>query len=117
MDQDTNTYAHQALTSHDSIRILHLLPGSDNDVIRCSSEEMVLDEAEGRYEAVSYDCGRSYITSTIVCDSAALPVTTNLELGLRTFRLKLYLHFPRVMPTKGICQMQNDHSHDRGTGA
>ncbi|VZI03242.1 unnamed protein product, partial [Fusarium fujikuroi] len=88
MDQDLKAYTHQPLASHDSIRILYLQPGSGDSLIRCTLKEVLLGEAKGKYEAVSYVWGRSDITSTIICNGAALPVTTNLELGLRTFRLE-----------------------------
>ncbi|CCT74743.1 related to heterokaryon incompatibility protein (het-6OR allele) [Fusarium fujikuroi IMI 58289] len=105
MDQDLKAYTHQPLASHDSIRILYLQPGSGDSLIRCTLKEVLLGEAKGKYEAVSYVWGRSDITSTIICNGAALPVTTNLELGLRTFRLE---DRSRYLWADAVCINQKD---------
>ncbi|ENH67237.1 hypothetical protein FOC1_h10017201, partial [Fusarium oxysporum f. sp. cubense race 1] len=88
MDQNAKLNRHQALSSSDSIRILHLRPGSGSETIRSSLEEVLLGETDGRYEAASYVWGCPDITTTVIRDEKPLRVTTNLALGLRAFRLR-----------------------------
>ncbi|EMT71353.1 hypothetical protein FOC4_g10009852 [Fusarium odoratissimum] len=88
MDENAKLNRHQALSSSDSIRILHLRPGSGSETIRFSLEEVLLGETDGRYEAASYVWGCPDITTTAIRDEKPLRVTTNLAFGLRAFRLR-----------------------------
>jgi len=88
IDQNAKLNRLQALSSSDSIRILHLRPGSGSETIRSSLEEVLLGETDGRYEAASYVWGCPDITTTVIRDDKPLRVTTNLALGLRAFRLR-----------------------------
>ncbi|KAJ0130265.1 Uncharacterized protein HZ326_25797 [Fusarium oxysporum f. sp. albedinis] len=85
IDQNAKLNRHQALSSSDSIRILHLRPGSGSETIRFSLEEVLLVETDGRYEAASYVWGCPDIITKVIRDDKPLRVTTNLVLGLPAF--------------------------------
>lgn len=85
IDQNAKLNRHQALSSSDSIRILHLRPGSGSETIRFSLEEVLLVETDGRYEVASYVWGCPDIITKIILDEKPLRVTTNLVLGLPAF--------------------------------
>ncbi|EGU83587.1 hypothetical protein FOXB_05835 [Fusarium oxysporum f. sp. conglutinans Fo5176] len=61
--QNAKLNRHQALSSSDSIRILHLRPGSGSETIRFSLEEVLLVETDDDY-IVAEDCFR------LICDTA-----------------------------------------------
>ncbi|KAM5522286.1 hypothetical protein FOXYSP1_16177 [Fusarium oxysporum f. sp. phaseoli] len=72
MDQNAKLNRHQALSSSDSIRILHLRPGSGSETIRSSLEEVLLGETDGRYEAASDDDIVAEDCFRLICDTARI---------------------------------------------
>lgn len=105
MSQVSDLYRHQALSSLDTIRVLHLQPGSGHGLIHCALQELPLDKVEGKYESISYVWGQQDIRDTIICDGHPLQVTNNLEHALRNFRLK---HESRTLWVDAVCINQED---------
>lgn len=87
--KDEETFRHNPLAPGANIRILALEPSRDfNSDIRCRLIESSLDEARGRYEALSYVWGSQTGDREIYCNDKPYHVTTNCLLALRYLRRK-----------------------------
>ncbi len=69
-----------------SIRVLHLEPGSENDLICCSLQPYRLGDVKGRYDALSYTWGSGHQQQPIVVDGKTLWVQENLWRFLHELR-------------------------------
>jgi ankyrin repeat protein len=80
------TYSGASLdrTRHE-IRLLKILPGNEDDPIRCTLSRAVLDE-QPEYEALSYVWGDPKHRRKILVDGRKTKVTINLEVALRHLR-------------------------------
>ena len=99
------SYPGPPLYSEDSIRLLHLFPGSWKDNIECNLVAVSLD-AQPPYEAISYTWGLSKADATIcVNGQCGFPVTDNVSALLRRLRLS---DRERVLWIDAICINQQD---------
>ncbi|KAH8652592.1 heterokaryon incompatibility protein-domain-containing protein, partial [Tricladium varicosporioides] len=89
------------------IRLLHLLPGTGSEPLRCSLEVAVpFRSATGlSYEAISYAWGDGASTEVIWCDGKRKTITSSLATALRRVRL---VDRTRVLWADGICINQKD---------
>jgi hypothetical protein len=89
-----------------SIRVLHLLPGTDDDIIRCNLAVHSFQEAnETTYEALSYFWGDPNDRLEIYIDDKVLRVTRNLYAALH--RLRSGDH-SRVLWVDAVCINQSN---------
>jgi hypothetical protein len=72
-------------SSPTQIRVLHLLPGSKEDDIRCSLRRVAISQRVP-YEALSYTWGSPGRCHRVECDGSYLLVTSTLQEALRTMR-------------------------------
>jgi hypothetical protein len=82
---DRHTYAE--LTSHDSFRVLELLPGKRDSALCCKIfEARRRDELE--YEAISYTWGAPIFSHSLteVTSGTVIDITENLHDALQVFR-------------------------------
>jgi hypothetical protein len=75
------------------IRVLEILPGSDEDIIQCRLHVVSLDDSEYQmptvpYSALSYTWGDDMIDRRVFVDGKAISVKPNLEAALLEFRRK-----------------------------
>ncbi|KAH7372105.1 heterokaryon incompatibility protein-domain-containing protein, partial [Cadophora sp. MPI-SDFR-AT-0126] len=88
--QHQDTFKHTPLAPGNNIRLLALEPSRDfNSDIRCRLTEPSLNEARGRYEALSYVWGSQTFDHKIICNDSPFYVTTNCMLALRYLRKKV----------------------------
>ncbi|KAG4435709.1 hypothetical protein IFR05_008795 [Cadophora sp. M221] len=86
------------------IRVLELLPGSEEQPIHCLlSIEHLWDDP--RYEALSYAWGSSVETKPIQLNKTSFEITPNLEVALRHLR---YEQDSRRLWVDALCINQND---------
>ncbi|KAJ4301345.1 hypothetical protein N0V90_003437 [Kalmusia sp. IMI 367209] len=83
MDQ----FEYKILPSEYHIRIIELLPGAIEDVIRCNLTTELRHHAQKSYDAISYVWGEAK-DDEIICCQRSMRVTTNLANALRTIRAK-----------------------------
>ncbi|KAF2854498.1 HET-domain-containing protein [Plenodomus tracheiphilus IPT5] len=70
-----------------NIRVLELLPGYPNEIIRCHLIDISLENEETLpYEALSYVWGDPKVTETILVDGHVCSITVNLAHALRRLR-------------------------------
>ncbi|KAF2493461.1 HET-domain-containing protein [Lophium mytilinum] len=69
------------------IRLVHLLPGTKDDPIKCILQLVSLDD-KPVYQTLSYVWGDKDITANIQLDAKPFAVTTNLHAALRRLRQK-----------------------------
>ena len=104
----SQVYEHSQLTSRTSIRLVRLLAGARNDIIRCEID-MADIENDLAYEAVSYVWGASEHKPSIQisCErgDSELEIPKNLEGALRRFR---HPTSTRTLWTDSICINQSD---------
>ena len=101
----TQTYQYLPLKHDRDIRLLYLLPGSDEAPLSCSIRIVSLSEPPV-YEAVSYTWGEPIFSAAIECFSKGqLPITENLSAALLHLRLVDRL---RVLWVDAICINQQD---------
>ncbi|KFA56211.1 hypothetical protein S40293_00043 [Stachybotrys chartarum IBT 40293] len=82
-------HRHSPLRSHDSIRLLDLLPSQDrNAVVRCTLRQISLAKARSRYDALSYVWGAREGSRPILCDGEPLLVTSNCYDAMLRLRRK-----------------------------
>lgn len=86
-------------------RLLHLLPGSGRDVIRCRLVGSSLDQESSKYEALSYVWGDNSVRTPILIDGAKLRIGNNLRHALLDLRLP---NATRVIWADAICINQED---------
>ncbi|KIN03451.1 hypothetical protein OIDMADRAFT_117045, partial [Oidiodendron maius Zn] len=96
------------LPTADSIRLLRLAPGSNDDHITCELEIFSLNKAP-TYEALSYVWGNPQPAASILNRGLAQTVTPNLEKALRRLRQP---DRERVIWADAICINQED-IHER----
>ena len=101
----TQAYQYAPLKHDSDIRLLYLLPGSDNAPLSCSLRIVSLS-ALPVYEAISYTWGEPIFSASIDCFSKGqLPITENLSKAL--FHLRLGDRI-RVLWVDAICINQQD---------
>ena len=101
----TQTYRYSPLKHEHDIRLLYLLPGSNEAPLSCSLRIVSLSEIPD-YEAVSYTWGEPIFSASIECSSKGhLPITENLSKAL--FHLRL-ANRSRVLWIDAICINQQD---------
>lgn len=101
----TRTYRYSPLKHDHDIRLLYLLPGSDEAPLSCSLRIVSLSEPP-EYEAVSYTWGEPVFSASIACFSKGqLLITENLSKALFHLRLANRL---RVLWFDAICINQQD---------
>ncbi|KAF2147007.1 uncharacterized protein K452DRAFT_218122, partial [Aplosporella prunicola CBS 121167] len=95
------TYQYEPLPGTDQkhIRLLQLLPGCEEDPVRCSIQAEHIDNVP-RYEAVSYVWGDRSDTAEVLCHGMPLSVPANLVDALQRFRKKTD---PRMLWADAIC--------------
>ncbi|KAK5710073.1 hypothetical protein LTR17_019186 [Elasticomyces elasticus] len=87
-----------------SIRLLELLPGTNDDQLACRLVTTPLEDAP-RYEAMSYVWGTPEPSGLVQCQGTRITITTNLAHGLRRVRDPDVL---RVLWADQICINQAD---------
>lgn len=93
-------YTYKALDLQ-AIRLLKLLPGSEDDIIQCHIESFPLPEAERRgYEAVSYTWGFTGNHATIELEGCPISIQANLGAFLKVLRLQ---HASRYLWVDAVC--------------
>lgn len=100
-------YLYQALegtSNQGMIRILQLLPGQENEPIRCKIGHHSLTD-NPQYEALSYCWGDAGNKVLLEIQGASLSITQNLHLALLHLRL---LHAPRSLWVDAICIDQSN---------
>lgn len=95
---------YEPLPSERHIRLLHIHPGTEDDLVSVSLVPVSLDSHNG-YEALSYVWGDPAITQTVICNDTLVDVTENLYFALCHFRLA---DRPRVLWADALCINQND---------
>ena len=95
-----------SLLQPDDIRILVLLPGSNNDLIQCSLEYAKRGPEGGiPYEALSYMWGPPTPIKAITLDDRPMPIRENLWKGLKSLRDEV---IPRRLWVDALCINQED---------
>lgn len=101
-------YVYNALDPRDQrqvFRLLSLLPGKQDDPLRCTIETDFLGNCPD-YEALSYSWGPSRATDRIICnDNTFLALNQSLSSALRRFR---HDGESRVIWADAICINQSD---------
>lgn len=82
--EKTDIYSNLRLTTHSSIRVLELLPGSGREEI--ITRLHVTEFHDLPYEALSYSWGKSKPTQAIQCNDRRIQVRQNLLAGLYHLR-------------------------------
>src|ERR1700753_2792261 len=77
---------YETLPDIDFIRILEILPGKENDQIRCRLHVTTLAEAENTYDAISYVWGDPGELATILINKKPVDININLADALRAIR-------------------------------
>ena len=104
----TSDFQYQPLRNPTDFRIIVLLPGKDNEPVRCQMRNVThsrTDENNALYEALSYVWGNPAKKTLIECDSASIKVPTNLYSALQHLR---WLDHPRVLWADSLCINQED---------
>ncbi|KAI1179789.1 heterokaryon incompatibility protein-domain-containing protein [Nemania sp. FL0916] len=91
--------------STDQVRVVELMPGSEDDVIECSLEVRSIKE-DGIPEALSYVWGKAVSQEEILVDLQPFSVTKNLLEILRGLR---HPKSPRTIWIDAICINQSNH--------
>lgn len=92
-------FEYSLLPYDDSMRLLRLLPGSNDDELSCELFAARVSESP-LYEAISYVWGNAFKAVTLYCNSKKLRITWNLASALRRIR---NLNRPRTLWADGIC--------------
>ena len=101
----TQAYRYSPLKHEHDIRLLYLLPGSNEAPLSCSLRIVSLSEIPD-YEAVSYTWGEPIFSASIECFSKGqLPITENLSKALYHLRLA---NRSRILWIDAICINQQD---------
>lgn len=99
-----NTYEHTPITAPQTIRLMHVHPGSESDPVEISLVTTALGEAPG-FESISYCWGDAQHQRQLTCDGATFSITNSLFTGLVRFR---HAHQPRVLWADAVCINQAD---------
>ncbi|KAK3386901.1 heterokaryon incompatibility protein-domain-containing protein [Podospora didyma] len=96
------SYVYSSLpsTAEKSFRLLHLLPGTRQDDIKCRIIISDLDQKAQKYEALSYVWGAVSEATPIQVDAGTLYVEENLRSALLNLR---FLDVPRILWVDAIC--------------
>jgi hypothetical protein len=87
-DQQHQNPIYSRLPDRDSFRLLHIMPGNDEDVITCNLEVFRLSDAGLTYEALSYAWGNVSDQLTIKCNGHVVSVSRGLYEALKQLRHK-----------------------------
>lgn len=101
-------FHYEPLRSPTDFRIIVLLPGQDNEPVRCQMRNVAhsrADEYSVLYEALSYVWGVPADKTSIECDSASIKVPSNLCSALRHLR---WPDRPRILWADSLCINQED---------
>jgi hypothetical protein len=98
------SYTYEALPEGDTIRLLELYPGVENDSLQSRLHVVHITTAPA-YEAISYVWGNSTRVETITCAGEELGITRNLSDVLRRIRLE---DKSRYVWADAICINQRD---------
>ena len=103
----TTPFTYTPLSSRDSLRLVTLLPGNFDDVIKCELSHAANDaKPPPNYEALSYVWGDPTYTTSIAVNGSLFHVTANLACALRYLR---ELDKKRVLWIDAICINQQDN--------
>jgi Heterokaryon incompatibility protein (HET) len=97
------TYGYQPL-QNEHIRIMELIPGTPDEVIRVSLHHRKVSESPS-YEAISYAWGKPVRERPIICEGGVLKITTNMLILLKRLRS---LSDPLILWIDAICINQDD---------
>jgi hypothetical protein len=97
-------FVYRPLAGISSIRLVELLPGEQEDVLKCRLLESTVD-GDTPYEAVSYVWGDATDATTIICNDRLLQITSGLAGALKRFRKQDHV---RILWADGISINQND---------
>ncbi|ETS79688.1 hypothetical protein PFICI_09541 [Pestalotiopsis fici W106-1] len=98
------TYQYERLEKADDIRLLDILPGTDEDPIAISLQTVSLS-TNPDFEALSYVWGDPAVTEQVACHGRLLRVTTNLFNAFRQLRLP---DRRRTLWADAVCINQTD---------
>ena len=87
------------------IRLLDILPGKGDEILRCSTVHISREESVDTYEPISYSWGVATDREEIICDEQRLVIVASLAVALRRFRLE---DKPRRVWADGVCVNQRD---------
>jgi hypothetical protein len=87
------------------IRLLELLPGAGEDIIRCKIRHAPLNDRETVFEAISYVWGNPVFNHSIVIKDEHIAITASLYSLLRRLRQR---GASRIVWADGICINQSD---------
>ncbi|OQV00624.1 hypothetical protein CLAIMM_06097 [Cladophialophora immunda] len=79
-------FEYDELLGEEHVRILDLLPGNRDDVIRCRLTSEPRQDAANTYNAISYTWGTSTDRAEIICSDQILSIAINLADALREIR-------------------------------
>ena len=101
-------YTHEPLQTHDSIRVLELLPGSSGSALSCRILEIHRENSDVEFEAISYVWGSPVPACFLreIESNTMLRITENLFLALRALR---YRDRSRILWADAICINQSDN--------
>lgn len=97
-------YVYKELPSNTGFRILELLPGQDHEIVSFRLHFADWNDPPP-FEALSYAWGDAKRTAFAVCDGSMLPITENLNDGLRHMR---YRNVSRYLWADAVCIDQNN---------
>jgi hypothetical protein len=98
-------FQYSPLPDENHIRVLNLLPGADNDEVRCELATECFKDTTDTYEAISYVWGDSKNQTSIVCNDKILKLNVSLVGALRRLR---DVRKPRRLWADALCINQND---------
>jgi hypothetical protein len=79
-------YHYQPMSEYDDFRLLIIEPGGLNDEISCTLFHAAF-QRKLQYRALSYTWGDNIMTHSVGIRNEVLPVTANLHIALKRFRL------------------------------
>ena len=97
-------FRYQRLETRETIRLLHLHPGKNDELISCHLRHVSLNKRP-EYEGLSYMWGDSNSKQTLICNNVEARVTSNLHDALHHFR---ELDREVVLWANQICINQSD---------
>jgi hypothetical protein len=103
-----NLYSPLPLTTPNSIRILDLLPGSDDTQISCRLRVESLDDPQLEYDCLSYTWGPTDHPQQIICNDLPITITKNLYSYLARDRSHNG-NKPHWLWVDAVCINQNDY--------
>ncbi|PMD15427.1 HET-domain-containing protein [Hyaloscypha hepaticicola] len=104
-ENPSEEYQYTPLPSDDHFRVLELLPGTSNSIVRCRLHVEQLVQAQDQYAAISYVWGNPNDKVPIICDDRIIKVTVNLTDALRHIRDR---NRSRLVWADAVCINQDD---------